>query len=47
MWRKRSQLLQQAGVKPGTQLDGYEFYTGQGDSAGLLLQSQLGQVDSR
>jgi peptide/nickel transport system substrate-binding protein len=34
-------LLRQAGVKPGTQLT-YEFYTGQGDSAGLLLQSQLG-----
>src|SRR2546430_1198412 len=34
-------LLHQAGVKPGTQLT-YEFYTGQGDSAGLLLQSQLG-----
>ncbi len=40
---KAKQLLQQAGVKPGTQLT-YEFYTGQGDSAGLLLQSQLGQV---
>ena len=36
-------LLQRAGVKPGTQLT-YEFYTGQGDSAGLLLQSQLGLV---
>lgn len=40
---KAKQLLQQAGVKPGTQLT-YEFYTGQGDSAGLLLQSQLGLV---
>jgi peptide/nickel transport system substrate-binding protein len=38
---KAKQLLQEAGVKPGTQLT-YEFYTGQGDSAGLLLQSQLG-----
>jgi peptide/nickel transport system substrate-binding protein len=36
-------LLQHAGVKPGTQLT-YEFYTGQGDQAGLLLQSQLAQV---
>lgn len=40
---KAKSLLQQAGVKPGTQLT-YEFYTGQGDSAGLLLQSQLGLV---
>jgi peptide/nickel transport system substrate-binding protein len=38
---KAKQLLQEAGIKPGTQLT-YEFYTGQGDSAGLLLQSQLG-----
>ena len=37
---KAKTLLQQAGVKPGTQLT-YEFYTGQGDAAGLLLQSQL------
>ena len=36
-------LLQRAGVKPGTQLT-YEFYTGQGDQAGLLLQSQLALV---
>jgi peptide/nickel transport system substrate-binding protein len=40
---KAKSLLQQAGVKPGTQLT-YEFYTGQGDSAGLLLQSQLSLV---
>ncbi len=37
---KAKSLLQQAGVAPGTQLT-YEFYTGQGDQAGLLLQSQL------
>jgi peptide/nickel transport system substrate-binding protein len=37
---KAKSLLQQAGVAPGTQLT-YEFYTGQGGSAGLLLQSQL------
>jgi peptide/nickel transport system substrate-binding protein len=36
-------LLEQSGVKPGTQLT-YEFYTGQGDQAGLLLQSQLSRV---
>jgi peptide/nickel transport system substrate-binding protein len=36
-------LLQRAGVRPGTQLT-YEFYTGQGDQAGLLLQSQLALV---
>jgi peptide/nickel transport system substrate-binding protein len=40
---KAKALLQQAGVKPGTQLT-YEFYTGQGDAAGLLLQSQLSLV---
>jgi peptide/nickel transport system substrate-binding protein len=40
---KAKSLLQQAGVKPGTELT-YEFYTGQGDSAGLLLQSQLSLV---
>jgi peptide/nickel transport system substrate-binding protein len=40
---KAKSLLQQAGVKPGTQLT-YEFYTGQGDAAGLLLQSQLSLV---
>jgi peptide/nickel transport system substrate-binding protein len=40
---KAKTLLQQAGVKPGTQLT-YEFYTGQGDAAGLLLQSQLSLV---
>ena len=40
---KAKTLLQHAGVKPGTQLT-YEFYTGQGDQAGLLLQSQLSQV---
>jgi peptide/nickel transport system substrate-binding protein len=40
---KAKSLLQQAGVKPGTQLR-YEFYTGQGDTAGLLLQSQLSLV---
>jgi peptide/nickel transport system substrate-binding protein len=40
---KAKSLLQQAGVKPGTQLT-YEFYTGQGDQAGLLLQSQLALV---
>jgi peptide/nickel transport system substrate-binding protein len=40
---KAKSLLQQAGVAPGTQLT-YEFYTGQGDSAGLLLQSQLSLV---
>jgi len=40
---KAKTLLQQAGVKPGTQLT-YEFYTGQGDQAGLLLQSQLALV---
>ena len=37
---KAKSLLQQARVAPGTQLT-YEFYTGQGDQAGLLLQSQL------
>jgi peptide/nickel transport system substrate-binding protein len=37
---KAKTLLQHAGIKPGTQLT-YEFYTGQGDQAGLLLQSQL------
>jgi peptide/nickel transport system substrate-binding protein len=40
---KAKTLLQHAGVKPGTQLT-YEFYTGQGDQAGLLLQSQLALV---
>ncbi len=40
---KAKSLLQQAGVKPGTQLT-YEFYTGTGDQAGLLLQSQLSLV---
>ena len=40
---KAKSLLQQAGVKPGTQLT-YEFYTGQGDAAGVLLQSQLSLV---
>jgi peptide/nickel transport system substrate-binding protein len=40
---KAKTLLQAAGVKPGTQLT-YEFYTGQGDQAGLLLQSQLALV---
>jgi peptide/nickel transport system substrate-binding protein len=40
---KAKSLLQEAGVKPGTELT-YEFYTGQGDSAGLLLQSQLSLV---
>ena len=40
---KAKSLLQQAGVKPGTQLT-YEFYTGQGGPAGLLLQSQLSLV---
>jgi ABC-type transport system substrate-binding protein len=40
---KAKTLLQQAGVKPGTQLT-YHFYTGQGDQAGLLLQSQLALV---
>jgi peptide/nickel transport system substrate-binding protein len=41
--RKAKTLLQQAGVKPGTQLT-YEFYTGRGNQAGLLLQSQLSLV---
>jgi peptide/nickel transport system substrate-binding protein len=40
---KAKTLLQRAGVKPGTQLT-YEFYTGQGDQAGLLLQAQLALV---
>jgi peptide/nickel transport system substrate-binding protein len=40
---KAKSLLAQAGVKPGTQLT-YEFYTGQGDAAGVLLQSQLSLV---
>jgi peptide/nickel transport system substrate-binding protein len=40
---KAKSLLLQAGVKPGTQVT-YEFYTGQGDQAGLLLQSQLALV---
>jgi peptide/nickel transport system substrate-binding protein len=40
---KARTLLQHAGVKPGTTLT-YEFYTGQGDQAGLLLQAQLAQV---
>ena len=37
------QLLQQAGVAPGTELT-YEFYTGRRKEPGLILQQQLQQV---
>jgi peptide/nickel transport system substrate-binding protein len=40
---KAKTLLQQAGVKPGTQLT-YEFYTGHRKEPGLVLQNQLQQV---
>src|SRR6266567_3713612 len=40
---KAKSLLQQAGVKPGTQLT-YEFYTGHRKEPGLVLQNQLQQV---
>ena len=40
---KAKALLQQAGVKPGTQLT-YEFYTGHRKEPGLVLQNQLQQV---
>jgi peptide/nickel transport system substrate-binding protein len=40
---KAKALLQQAGVKPGTQLT-YEFYTGHRKEPGLVMQNQLQQV---
>jgi peptide/nickel transport system substrate-binding protein len=40
---KAKALLQQAGVKPGTELT-YEFYTGHRKEPGLVLQNQLQQV---
>ncbi len=40
---KAKSLLQQAGVKPGTQLT-YEFYTGHRKEPGLVLQNQLQHV---
>ena len=40
---KAKALLQQAGVKPGTQLT-YEFYTGHRKEPGLVLQNQLQQI---
>jgi peptide/nickel transport system substrate-binding protein len=40
---KARQLLSQAGVEPGTQLT-YEYYTGFGKEAGLVLQQQLEKV---
>jgi peptide/nickel transport system substrate-binding protein len=40
---KARELLAQAGVKPGTQLT-YEYYTGFGKEAGLVLQQQLEKV---
>jgi peptide/nickel transport system substrate-binding protein len=40
---KAKQLLDEAGVKPGTQLT-YEYYTGFGKEAGLVMQQQLDQV---
>src|SRR5215510_13444449 len=43
---KAKALLQQAGVKPGTQLT-YEFYTGHRKEPGLVLQAQLQQVGLR
>jgi peptide/nickel transport system substrate-binding protein len=42
--QKARSLLQAAGVKPGTQLT-YEYYTGFGKEAGLVLQQQLAKVD--
>jgi peptide/nickel transport system substrate-binding protein len=41
---KARALLQTAGVKPGTQLT-FEYYTGFGKEAGLVLQQQLAKVD--
>jgi peptide/nickel transport system substrate-binding protein len=41
--QKARQLLSQAGVEPGTQLT-YEYYTGFGKEAGLVLQQQLEKV---
>ena len=41
---KARALLQTAGVKPGTQLT-YEYYTGFGKEAGLVMQQQLAKVD--
>ncbi len=43
---KAKSLLQQAGVKPGTQLT-YEFYTGQGDSRGCYCRVNWGWSGSR
>jgi peptide/nickel transport system substrate-binding protein len=40
---KARELLSQAGVEPGTQLT-YEYYTGFGKEAGLVLQQQLEKV---
>ena len=40
---KAQQLLDQAGVQPGTELT-YEYYTGFGKEAGLVMQQQLEQV---
>jgi len=40
---KAQQLLDQAGVEPGTELT-YEYYTGFGKEAGLVMQQQLEKV---
>ena len=40
---KAQQLLDQAGVQPGTELT-YEYYTGFGKEAGLVMQQQLEKV---
>jgi peptide/nickel transport system substrate-binding protein len=40
---KAKQLLAQAGVQPGTELT-YEYYTGFGKEAGLVMQQQLEEV---
>ena len=41
---KARSLLQTAGVKPGTELT-YEYYTGFGKEAGVIMQQQLAKVD--
>jgi peptide/nickel transport system substrate-binding protein len=43
---KARSLLQAAGVKPGTELT-YEYYTGFGKEAGVVMQQQLAKVDLR
>ena len=42
-WQKAQDLLDQAGVEPGTELT-YEYYTGFGKEAGLVMQQQLEKV---